>query len=246
MLGHKYSRTTVASVSITHKTTNIKVTSARLTPSINAAKSSLKLPLIVTMKYLKWSKCSVPGWQKDCVFSRNSLRQSDLLTSEPLNLWVKEVRWFWSSRILRCNHAHTDHIVSGGIFQYSITNFVLLWCLNTCRQNPSPKITLLQMWKDLSLKVETGFGEFVQSVRPFLAWICVFSSLELLINEKVRLHYFWDFWCRENNDRAVSEIRICSIEQLESDSVAKPNPRAWTAARSLSLPSQPGGWLRRV
>ena len=40
--------------------------------------------------------------------------------------------------------------------------------------------------------------------------------------------------------------RSCSIEQLESDSVAKPNPGAWTAARSLSLPSQPGGWLRRV
>ena len=97
------------------------------------------------------------------------------------------------------------------------------------------------MWKDLSLKVETGFGEFVQSVRPFLAWICVFSSLELLINEKVRLHYFLYFWCRENNDRAVSEIRICSIKQLESDSVAKPNPGAWTAARSLS--SFPAWWM---
>ena len=164
MLGHKYSKNNVASVSITHKTKNVKVTSARLTPSINVAKSSLKLPLIVTMKYLKWSKCSVPGWQKYCVFSRNSLRQSDLLTSEPLNLWLKEVRWFWTSRILRSNHAHSDHNVSAGILQLSITNFVLVWCLNTFRQVPSPKITLLQMWKDFSLKVETGFGEFVQSV----------------------------------------------------------------------------------
>ena len=97
------------------------------------------------------------------------------------------------------------------------------------------------MWKDLSLKVETGFGEFVQSVRPFLAWICVLSSLEFLINVKVRLHYFWDFGGGENNVRAVSKRRSSGNEQLESDSVAKPNPGAWTAA--LSLSSFPAWWM---
>ena len=81
----------------------------------------------------------------------------------------------------------------------------------------------------------------MQSVRPFLAWICFLSSLEFPINEKVKLHYFLDFWCREKDARADSEIRICSIEQLESDSVAKPNPGAWTAARSLS--SFPAWWM---